>query len=113
MRQKQQIQRAINADGTNAEFENIIKKHEPIAVIEFNKKSDHYILLFRNVGKLTPKVLFTQVSKTDFNAIIKKHKRVYSWWHSVRRKVKYTGYKTFIPDYQKRITVEFGLPMLN
>lgn len=102
------IYRAINKDGTNTELKDIVGRYTPIAVFKLEPESKYYILIFHKSGKVCQRKLFAQVGVTVFHRIIKERKRVYIWWYAVRRTVRYTGGKTFIPDTQRTITVEFG-----
>ncbi len=110
MLQKIIISRAINKDGTDTELKDIVGWYTPIAVFKLEPKSKYYILIFHDLGEMFPKKLFAQVKISSFNRIIKERNRVDLWRGALYRgyRVKYTGCKTFIPDTQQTITVEFG-----
>lgn len=112
MREKFIFHRLINEDGTNANLSDIIGWFKPIAVFKIDKKSNYYIILFHDLSERVPKKRFAKVGVTAFHKMIKERKREYIWLMARdRTKVKYTGGKTSIPDYQKSITVEFHHPI--
>ena len=112
MREKFTFHRLINEDGTNANLSDIIGWFTPLAVFKTDKASNYYIILFHDLSERSPIRRFAKVGVTAFNKMIKERKREYIWLMARdRTKVKYTGGKTSIPDYQKSITVEFHHPI--
>ena len=112
MREKFTFHRLTNEDGTNAKLSDIIGWFTPIAVFKTDKTSNYYIILFHDLSERVPIRRFAKVGVTAFNKTIKERKREYIWLMARdRTKVRYTGGKTSIPDYQKSITVEFYHPI--